>query len=96
MTGWISAWISVISQLKVPHKKGRKWRIVVEIVAALFVAFACGYAVRDLISRRRRAAEKRRYLERQTVADEQLLKKKILSRDSIKELAATVGARTEA
>jgi hypothetical protein len=54
----------------------------VEITAALLAGFACGYAVRELVSRQRRAAEKRRYLERQAVAKRQLLQKMISARQA--------------
>ena len=39
------------------------------VIAAvfLFVGFAGGYGVRELVSHRRRAAERRRYLERQAI-----------------------------
>ena len=35
------------------------------VIVGAFIAFACGYAMRDFISRRRRAAARRRFLERQ-------------------------------
>jgi hypothetical protein len=67
----------------------------VEITAALLAGFACGYAVRELVSRQRRAAQRRRYLQRQAFAKRQLLQKMILARQVIvKELATAAGART--
>jgi hypothetical protein len=67
-----------------------------EIVAALLAGFACGYVVRELVSRQRRASERGLYLERQAVAERLLLENKILARrDSVKELATAVGARTQ-
>jgi hypothetical protein len=67
----------------------------VEIAAALLAGFACGYAVRELVSRQRRAAQTSRYLERQAVAKRQLLQKKILARQAtVKELATAAGAKT--
>jgi hypothetical protein len=76
------------------------WRMggVVEIVAALLAllaGFTCGYAVRELVSRQRRAFERKLYLERQAHAERQLLEKNILARRFVvKELATAVGART--
>jgi hypothetical protein len=37
---------------------------VVLILLALFIAFACGYGVRELISRHRRAAARKEFLRR--------------------------------
>jgi hypothetical protein len=37
----------------------------ISIVTALCIGFACGYGVRELISRRRRASAREEYLKRQ-------------------------------
>jgi hypothetical protein len=66
------------------------------IVAALLAGFGCGFAVRELVSRQRRAAERGRYLARQAVAERLLLENKILARrDAVKDLATAAGAKTQ-
>ena len=54
----------------------------------LCVGFAGGYGVRELVSRRRRAAAKTRYLERQA-------ERIAAARSVIEELASAAGARTK-
>ena len=41
------------------------------LIIALGIGFACGYGVRELISRRRRAAAREKFLRRQEVKREQ-------------------------
>ena len=62
----------------------------IEIAAPLLllVGFAGGYGVRELVSRRRRAAAERRYLDRQA-------ERKAAARSVIEELAIATGARTK-
>ena len=62
----------------------------IEIAAPLLLlaGFAGGYGVRELVSRRRRVAAERRYLER-------LAKRKAAARSVIEELASATGARTK-
>jgi hypothetical protein len=69
-------------------------------VLLLFVGFAAGYAARELVSRRRRAAAKRQYLERKAAEDDFLESTvvdqfiKTTTRSRIETLANAVGART--
>ena len=67
----------------------------IEAALLLIAGFAGGYGVRELVSRRRRTAERRQYLERRAASQRQLLERRVSARSIIDRLASSVGATTQ-